>query len=174
MFLVTSAMYVYLIMFSCDNTTRGLCHYTINQVMSSVMIHGKMTFWDLILLQIIYNRKLLKLRSSLIFWIHVRVPIPSCSGRYGNSLFMISSTPYSHFPIGEPASVSHYIRTCYGYLAHSRVGSTLWMCVLVCERDNVCSLEPYLTRAYGSTSNAQIFGAERSGVKFHRGLGQGS
>ena len=104
---------------------KGLRHYTINQVMSSVMIHGKMMFWDLILPQIIYNRKLLKLRSSLIFWIRVRVPIPSCSGRYGNSLFMISSTPYSHFPIGEPASVSHYIRTCYGYLAHSRVGSTL-------------------------------------------------
>ena len=125
MFLVTSAMYVYLIMFSCDNTTRGLHHYTINQVMSSVMIHGKMTSWDLILLQIIYNHKLLKLRLSPIFWICVWVPIPSCSGRYGNSLFMISLTPYSHFPIGEPALVSHYIRTCYEYLAHSRVGSTL-------------------------------------------------
>ena len=40
-------------------------------------------------------------------------------------------------------------------------------------RQNHILPEPYLAGAYGSTSNAQIFGAERLGFKFHRGLGQG-
>ena len=51
--------------------------------------------------------------NSLMFW------------QVWELTFMISLTPYSHFSIGKPVSVSYYICTCYGYLAHSRVSSTL-------------------------------------------------